>query len=251
MQRKALRAAPVILWLALTPFVLAAQSVDVQPTDAAPQAETTVAVPTAPVVADPARLDKARTTADHILARREFRRVKQPGFEASLQDRFVKALLNFLDKLFGSRLQLRLVGTIIYWAVILAAVALLLLFIMRILQSSLLGTLSLEPGLLSVSSIPWQEWRRLAEEAAAQGLFRDAVHFGYWAAIAALEQRGAWKPDRARTPREYLRLARAAAFYPQLNELTRTFERVWYAQQPASEADFIACRSQLEALGCQ
>ncbi len=50
-------------------------------------------------------------------------------------------------------------------------------------------------------------WMREAEEPAPRASrFRDAVHCLYWATIVTLEGRRLWQPDRARTPREYLRL---------------------------------------------
>src|SRR4051794_39244631 len=52
----------------------------------------------------------------------------------------------------------------------------------------------------------WTDWLRRAQAAAASGSWRDAVHLTYWCAVAFLEAKGAWRPDGARTPREYVRL---------------------------------------------
>ena len=54
----------------------------------------------------------------------------------------------------------------------------------------------------------WQHWLREARAAAARGDYRAAIHAAYWAAIAHLEETKSLPEDRARTPRESLRLIR-------------------------------------------
>ncbi len=93
------------------------------------------------------------------------------------------------------------------------------------------------PG--SASSIPWQAWLEDARRAAASGLWREAIHFLYWAAISRLESRRLWPADRARTPREYLALVSPEdPRRPGLATLTGSFERVWYGGRPAGEGDY-------------
>ena len=89
----------------------------------------------------------------------------------------------------------------------------------------------------------WQLWLKDARDAAASGAWREAIHYLYWSSISRLESSGQWRPDRARTPREYLALLSAAT--PQraelksgLTALTRSFERTWYGGRPAAEADY-------------
>ena len=65
------------------------------------------------------------------------------------------------------------------------------------------------------------------------GEWRDAIHLAYWAGISFLERQGFWKPDRARTPREYLRLSLRSEYRETLRALTQIFELAWYAK-PAS-----------------
>jgi hypothetical protein len=80
---------------------------------------------------------------------------------------------------------------------------------------------------------------REAEEHAAGGRFRDAVHCLYWASIVTLEGRRLWQPDRARTPREYLRLLDpASATAPLLRRQTFSFETIWYGLRPAARPDY-------------
>jgi hypothetical protein len=91
-----------------------------------------------------------------------------------------------------------------------------------------------------------------ARAAAAKGEWRDAIHLAYWAGISFLERQGHWKPDRARTPREYLRLLSSASEHRDtLTGLTRIFEVTWYAKRGANEAAFSQTLAALEKLGCQ
>ena len=60
-----------------------------------------------------------------------------------------------------------------------------------------------------------------------------------------------WKPDRARTPREYLRLLGANEYRETLTALTRIFELAWYAKRDASEKTFSETLQELEKLGCR
>jgi hypothetical protein len=93
------------------------------------------------------------------------------------------------------------------------------------------------PG--AASAIPWQLWLEDARRAAAQGLWREAIHFMYWAAISRLESKRLWPADRARTPREYLALvAPEDPRQPGLATLTGSFERVWYGGRAAGETDY-------------
>ena len=70
--------------------------------------------------------------------------------------------------------------------------------------------------------------------------------------ISSLESGGAWKPNRARTPREYLRLMGSRnPHHSPLKVLTRKFEFVWYGEHEAAEADYRETLAQLEQLGCR
>ena len=119
----------------------------------------------------------------------------------------------------------------------------------------------LPPSESVIASRTWQEWIRMAREAANRGDFREAVHSAYWAGIVRLEDTSVVPKDRTRTPREYLRLvsepapgqllvSRPAHQQP-LSVLTTLMERIWYANLSASSEDFRASLRQLEALGCQ
>jgi len=107
------------------------------------------------------------------------------------------------------------------------------------------------PNDMPVSAKEWAVWLSEARAMAGQGRWRDAIHLAYWAGISFLERQGTWKPDRARTPREYLRLLSSASEHREtLTNLTRIFELAWYAKRDASERTFSDALQQLEKLGC-
>jgi hypothetical protein len=91
----------------------------------------------------------------------------------------------------------------------------------------------------------WEVWLAQARQLAQQQHWREAIHRVYWAAIARMESRGAWRADRARTPREYLELIdRQSAPGNDLALLTRALEQFWYGGRAASEQDYSeACGS--------
>ena len=91
----------------------------------------------------------------------------------------------------------------------------------------------------------WQRLRQEAEDAARQQRWRDAVRSYYWATIARFESRGQWTTDRARTPREYLRLVVPGhPRHDDLRLLTRRFESCWYVSDKATEQDCDTARHQ-------
>ena len=98
----------------------------------------------------------------------------------------------------------------------------------------------------------WRSWLADARTAAGNGNWREAIHYAYWAGISNLEESGAWIPDRARTPREYLRLISPNnSRRPVLHDLTKKFELTWYGQLNAQPADYDAVLLDLEKLGCR
>jgi len=171
-----------------------------------------------------------RKELESILARREFQGVKKLNAKEQLMEK----LSNWLNELFA-----RLVG---YSArspwIAFALRGLLLAGILvglgwGLLQLERRSRLRVVPELLSGSEAPsareWQLWLKDAQAMAAQGAWREGIHFVYWASISLLESRRLWPADRARTAREYLALVpeedpRKAS----LTALTASFERTWY-----------------------
>lgn len=191
-----------------------------------------------------------RAQLSEILAKPEYRHATGPGWKERLED-WIKALLfRALGRIFehvpGMITFLRLLA----WGLVLLGLALLMRYLFQRLKES--GAGPVIPDQLAISARHWADWRGEAEQAAKAGDWRGAIHFAYWAAISYLEQQGHWAPDRARTPREYLRLiSRDGGRRDILLKLTRKFEYVWYAQNVANEDDYLQSLQELEALGCR
>ena len=188
----------------------------------------------------------ARSAANRVLARSEFQAAEGPSW----LDRQVARLENWIFKLFmgmagiGSRNPW--LAPLVEWSCFLLAGGGLLFFVRRSLARQTLRMALHEGTALATrhADLAAADWLRLAEEQAGAADWREATHSLYWAAIASLEARRAWRANPTRTPREYLRLLRpgsdAAAA---LRELTRGFERIWYGQGEAKEEDFRAAQA--------
>ncbi len=199
----------------------------------------------------PADAVATRQRSGEILARREFREVRGPTLLEIWRDRVAHWIIRWLDRIFGGIHRSQTGNRVLLWVLVAITAAFLLLWLKRISQRRQVEIVR-EPIPFAPSGRNWRAWLADAREAAAQGHWRDAVHFAYWAAISHLEESGAWVPDRARTPREYLRLLAATSpRQPALKELTRSFERIWYGDQPAAAPDYQQALQQVEELGCR
>lgn len=191
-----------------------------------------------------------RARLDEILARSEFRRATGESWWDRLKEKAQQFLLHMLANMISSS-SFPVVSRILIWLLVGAAGVLLAFWVARnYLKSGTYTILSGIPGVISEK--PWRDWQAEANAAAEQGQWREAVHLSYWAGISFLEGQGLWRPDRARTPREYLRLlAPNDEHRTALAELTRGFETVWYGSEQASEREFAATSALLEQLGCR
>jgi hypothetical protein len=196
--------------------------------------------------------EAARRSLAGILARSEFHKVGGPSAKDILLAKIFGWLLRLLGKLsIAGRSRLDLFQILVY-LLIGAALILLLIWTVRRLRRP-----QEEPAMREI--FPFapsaRSWRlRLAEARALaqQQDWRGAIHLAYWAGIFFLEEHGAWKPNRARTPREYLQLVGLRSpRYPALAAITRKFEVVWYGHRDAAESDFQETLGQLEKLGCR
>jgi hypothetical protein len=193
----------------------------------------------------------AHRNLDEILSRREFK-TKGPSAKDALLARVYYWIARWLSKLiFKGQASFDFMQLIIY-LVVGAAATLLLLWTIRRLRRPQEELPQREIIPFSPSARSWRAWLADARTQAQKEDWRNAIHLAYWAGISYLEEHGAWKPNRARTPREYLRLiGKAAAQYPVLAALTRKLEVVWYGYGTAAEADFHEALGQLEKLGCR
>ena len=193
------------------------------------------------LIAPGASHTQERAVLQQLLSEREFRGLKQTSVRDSVLEKFG----NWLNHLFESAANLKArsawVGRALVWGFILGVCVALVYSLLRLERRwrIQLTQESDRPAPGAASARDWQLWLEDARNAAAAGLWREAIHFVYWAAISRLESRRLWPADRARTPREYLALvAPEDPRKPGLSQLTSTFERFWYGGRAAGESDY-------------
>jgi len=192
-----------------------------------------------------------------ILAAREYR---SATIGPTLRDRILEKVARWLNRAINKLVD---VGSKSKWIGISAEVGFVIVlcvglvwFLIRLDKQGRFGSALLNGagGAGAPSERDWQLWLKDAREAAAQGAWREAIHFTYWASISRMESSGMWSADRARTPREYLALlsdenSQRSERKDRLIALTRSFERTWYGGRPAVEADFQRAEQLAAALG--
>lgn len=195
---------------------------------------------------------EGRQKLNSILQRREFNRVHPPGAREVLLDkifRWIGGLFRHFGR--GGKATFNVVQVIVY-GLIAIALGLAIFWTVRRLRRPEEEEPTREIIPFAPSARNWRAWLSDARAFASQNDWRNAIHMAYWAGISFLEAGGAWKPNRARTPREYLRLINARdPQLPTLSALTGKFETVWYGQRPAGRTDFEEALGQLEKLGCR
>lgn len=197
-----------------------------------------------------ASLEPARRTLQSILSRNEFSQVKQPSWLERLRDTFLQWLGDRLQSV-GRSSWSKLVRNLVLLSIFgIGCASLVWWFTRQVMRRNL----SLSTNTLNREDAPsardWQKWMEDASRHAEGGRWRNAIHDVYWGTISRLEASGLWPADRARTPREYLRLLAADdARLVDLENLTRSFERTWYGDQAAREEDFRHACVLLERLG--
>ena len=197
----------------------------------------------------PADASANRTELNSILARPEFRDVQGPTWFDRFKQRLLGYIFHLLQMLFQSSAIPTISKFFVYGLIGLAVLALGYLAYRTIWRGNEFE--GLVPKDIPISAKEWTIWLSEARAAAARGEWRDAIHLAYWAGISFLERQGMWKPDRARTPREYLRLLSSSSEHREtLTALTRIFELAWYAKRDASENTFSQTLAELEKLGC-
>jgi hypothetical protein len=194
-------------------------------------------------------LDTAHSQLDNILSGREFGAAQGPSQFDILKARIARWINNQIYKILR-RLHLGAkAGNALAWIIVGIAFLALGYWVWRTLWPSTRKR-EIAGEAITESNDP-REWAGDALAAAERGDYREAVHCAYWAAVVHLETLGVLKRDRARTPRESLRLLEP---HPneqnRLREFTRHFELIWYGYRPASASDWSEARSHLEKMGC-
>ncbi len=187
----------------------------------------------------PSDVSANRNELSSILARPEFRDVQGPTWLDRFKQRLLEFIFRLLQRLFRSTAIPTISKFFVYGLMALAVLALGYFAYRNLWQGSEFE--GVVPAHLPVSAKEWSLWLSEARAAAAKHEWRDAIHLSYWAGISFLERQGMWKPDRARTPREYLRLLSSTSEHREtLTALTRIFELAWYAKRGASETNLFA-----------
>jgi Domain of unknown function (DUF4129) len=217
-----------------------------------------LAAETASLSGQPPRADSARAKLDAILARSEYTHTRKESWWDKLRARIYEVIDEVLARILRGVGGQASLGYALLWIGICAAAILIAYWIFRRwFRAARVEEMALQAA--AVPSRSWQEWIFAAREAASRGDYRMAIHCGYWAGIARLQDLGALAPDRAKTPREYLRaLTKSKLILPEtlatrhqaLSMLTSRLEKIWYGYQAATEADFRDSLTQLETLGC-
>lgn len=188
-----------------------------------------------------------RARLDGILAQREFDGARGPSWFDRLLERALLWLLRVLGVAITSS-TMSIATTVLVYTLIGAALVLVVVVMYRAVRyGTRLDPLHLESADRPPAAVAYTD----AEAAAARGDWRDAITLAYWWGIQTLEARGVWRPDRTRTPREYLRQLPADS--PQassLRALTQLIERVRYAGDAGDASGFDEATTHLRHLGC-
>jgi hypothetical protein len=192
-------------------------------------------------------MERARAAAREILARDEFKQDPAATYLAEFQRRIIEWLIATWERLGGSRLASETTASTIAW--VLAGGALLALtwwLVATLRRAADRSGLSLTPPALRRRSA-----RAWAQQAAAVADPREVVRCGYRAALAGLEEEGAWRADEARTPREHLQLLAADhRRRPLFADVARRFEEIWFGARTPTSDDSREMLARLRELGC-
>jgi hypothetical protein len=187
-----------------------------------------------------------------IMQRSEFRHVSNQDPSAIFREWAVQFLQRLLSLIFKDARQIVLGAKILVWSLCLLIAGFILWQLYRWAMREAPAEAVREIIPFSPSAIGWRELLIQARAAAARGELREAVHCSYWSAISHLESSGAWRPDRARTPREYLRLiAQTDPSRPLLAGLTRDFEVIWYGNRHPAFSEWESFLAKVERIGCR
>jgi hypothetical protein len=199
--------------------------------------------------ASPQDVSHSRERLAALLARPEFSDVRGPTFADRLKQKLLAIVVRMLEFLFRSSAIPTISKVFVYGLIGFAVLTLGFIAYRHIKAAS--QQESVVPAGLPVPAGGWTLYLAQARAAAARNDWREAIHCAYWTGIWFLEQKGTWRPDRARTPREYLGLLSKTSDHREtLALLTRVFELTWYAKREADANAFSRMIQALETLGC-
>jgi hypothetical protein len=204
----------------------------------------------------------AKARLQKILQRREFNQAaKGQSWWSQVWDQIWRWVDWLLDHTIGRLLGNGTAKTVALWVLIGGVFLFAALWIVRGMRG-MVRTEGLTVDAVFPPGKHWRDWTREAAASASRGDYRAALHSAYWAGVYRLAELGAWKLDRARTPREYLRMIGEQAQNElaeqnpvgremALKDLTQGMEASWYGFLPATEQDYDKAVAHLETLGCR
>ena len=193
-----------------------------------------------------------RAALKAILASGNYAEEVPPSLFERLRDEFLEWLQRRLNAVGASEASQLLVNLFMISLIAVACGAMLWWFARKVQDQRLILAPGFAPHPSAPSAQDWQQWMAQARAFADERHWREAIHHVYWSAISCLESRGLWPADRARTPREYLGLLTARPEkHADLYALTRSFERTWYGDQTAGQAQFDQACALLERLAAR
>jgi Domain of unknown function (DUF4129) len=200
----------------------------------------------------PGNVANIRRQLDTILESGDYPQAKPPSYLERIWNDFVRWLLRLIIKAMPSSSSSSAIY-LLELAVIAIPCGLLIWWFIRRLQVQRLGLpRDSVPHSSAPSALDWQEWLEQGQKLGREGLWREAIHHVYWAAISCLESRQLWPADRTRTPREYLGLlSENPETRADLFSLTKSFEHSWYGELPAGEKDFAEACGTLERIAAR
>lgn len=194
-------------------------------------------------------LDEARLKLKNILDRGEFHEATGPSAWDLARARINRWIFEHILQLLRLLHISQKTGNTLAWSVLFLAIVLLFYAVYRWLTAT-----SKEASFKAeVEPVPsdLRHWVKEALAAADRGDYREAIHCGYWASVAHLEDIRILPRDRARTPRESLRLLNEQPKEQGiLRTITHSFELIWYGYRPVSAAEWAGTKEQLEKMGC-
>ena len=192
----------------------------------------------------------ARHALTAVLAQKSFQRMRARSWQADLQRRIARWVADLLDRTFGRRVAQRNVALFVTWAASIAAVLVLVVWLVR-MSSRRQEDRPMTVGPLQVFRQPGHLLGLEAATLIRAGRVREGARVAYRAAVNRLEEEGALRVDEARTPREYLRLLPLMhRRHATLSALTITFERIWYGSRAAAPDEGDKILALLQDLGC-
>jgi hypothetical protein len=194
----------------------------------------------------------AQPKLNQIFTRGEFNRVGKQNADAIIREKLFGLLVALFTFIAKNPAQAALFAEAFAWSI---AGVVAVLIIWKLYRWATVEHLVRAPRKIvpfSPSSKTWQQWMKEARAALANEEFREAVHSSYWAAISSLESSGAWTPDKARTPREYLRLiAGSDPARTLLADISQVFEVVWYGKRVPARAECEEFLARVEQIACR